>query len=211
LHEGADGAGSQREQEATTMRNLITAMKVSVDGKFEGPQGYADWVAGWSDDYGLTPEVDACVLGAGMYRGYEPYWTQIQNHPDQVHPVTGAVPTAAEVEWADFAGRVPHYVVSSTQTSAAWPQTRFLRSLDELGTLKREQGKDIYLMGGGAITAAAIDAGLVDEIRLIVYPLIAGGEKALFTPSAIRRPLELRKAEQLPDGRLSLIYGIGSD
>ena len=49
------------------MRKLITAMKVSVDGKFEGPHGYADWVAGWSDDYGLTPEVDACVLGAGMY------------------------------------------------------------------------------------------------------------------------------------------------
>ena len=193
------------------MRKLITAMKVSVDGKFEGPQGYADWVAGWSDDYGLTPEVDACVLGAGMYRGYEPYWTQILNDPGQVHPATGAVPTAAEVEWAAFASRTPHYVVSGTLTSAAWPQTRFLRSLGELGTLQREQGKDIYLMGGGAIAAAAIDAGLVDEIRLIVYPLIAGGEKALFTPSAIRRALELRKVEQLPDGRLSLVYGIGRD
>jgi dihydrofolate reductase len=205
------GSHQHHHEETTQMRKLITAMKVSVDGKFEGPQGYADWVAGWSDDYGLTPEVDACVLGAGMYRGYEPYWTQIRDHPDQVHPVTGAVPTAAEVEWAAFARQTPHYVVSSTLTSAAWPHTRFLRSLDELGTLKREQGKDIYLMGGGAITAAAIDAGLVDEMRLIVYPLIAGGEKALFTPSAIRRALELRKVEQLPDGRLSLVYGIGRD
>jgi dihydrofolate reductase len=193
------------------MRNLITAMKVSVDGKFEGPQGYADWVAGWSDDYGLTGQVDACVLGAGMYPGYEQYWTQIQNEPGKVHPLTGAVPTAAEVEWAAFAGRTPHYVVSGTLTSAAWPQTRFLRGLDELETLKRAQGRDIYLMGGGAIAAAAIDAGLVDEIRLIVYPLIAGGERALFTSSAIRRELELRKVGQLPDGRLSLVYGIGSD
>ena len=67
-------------------------------------------------------------------------------------------------------------------------------------------------MGGGAITAAAIkNAGLVDEARLIVYPVIAGGENALFKPSAIRRGLELRKVEQLPDGRLSLVYGIGRD
>lgn len=193
------------------MRKLITAMKVSLDAKFEGPQGYADWVAGWSDDYGLIPQVDACVLGAGMYPGYEQYWTQIQNEPDQVHPLSGAVPTQAEVEWADFARRTPHYVVSSTLTSATWPQTKFLRNLDELGKLKLEGGRDIYLMGGGTITAAAIDAGLVDELRLIVYPLIAGGEKALFASSAPRRPLELRKAEPLPEGRLSLVYGIGSD
>jgi dihydrofolate reductase len=193
------------------MRKLITAMKISLDGRFEGPQGYADWVSAWSDDYGLTPEIDACVLGGLMYAVYEQYWTPIQNHPDQVHPLSGAVPTPAEVEWADFATRTPHYVVSRTLTSAAWPQTRFLRSLDELGKLKREEGKAIYLMGGGAITAAAIDAGLVDEARLIVYPVIAGGENALFPSSAIRRGLELRKVEQLPDDRLSLVYGIGSD
>ena len=193
------------------MRKLITAMKISVDGKFEGSKGYADWVADWSDDYGLTSQVDACVLGGRMYPGYEHYWTQILDEPDKIHPLSGAVPTSAEVEWARFAIRTPHYVVSNTLTSAAWAHTQFLRSLDELGALKLEQGRDIYLMGGGAITAAAIDAGLVDEIRLIVYPLIAGGERALFTPSAIRRELELRKVGQLPDGRLSLVYGIGSD
>jgi dihydrofolate reductase len=197
--------------ETATMRKLITAMKISLDGKYEGPQGYADWVSAWSDDYGLTPEIDACVLGGRMYPGYEQYWTPIQNHPDQVHPLSGVVPTPAEVDWADFAARTPHYVVSGTLTEAAWTQTRFLRSLDELGKLKREPGKDIYLMGGGAITAAAIDAGLVDEARLIVYPVIAGGENALFKPSAIRRGLELQKVEQLPGGRLSLVYGIGSD
>ena len=193
------------------MRKLITAMKISVDGKFEGPQGYADWVAAWSDDYSLTPEVDACVLGGGMYPGYERYWTPIQDEPDKVHPLSGVVPTPAEVEWARFASRTPHYVVSSTLTSAAWPNTRFLRSLDELGTLKQQDGRDIYLMGGGTITAAAIDAGLVDEMRLIVYPLIAGGERALLPSSAVRRDLDLRKAEQLPDGLLSLVYGITGD
>jgi dihydrofolate reductase len=190
------------------MRKLITAMKISVDGKFEGAEGYADWVAAWSDDYGLTPRVDACVLGGRMYPGYEQYWTPIQDEPDQVHPMSGVRPTPAEVEWARFASKTPHYVVSSTVTSAVWPHTRFLRSLDDLAALKQEPGKDIYLMGGAAIATAAIDVGLVDEVRLIVYPLIAGGGNALFASSAIRRELELRGVEQLTDGRLSLVYGI---
>ena len=47
------------------MRKLIAAMKVSVDGKSEGPEGYADWVEGWSEDYGLTERIDACLLGLG--------------------------------------------------------------------------------------------------------------------------------------------------
>lgn len=193
------------------MRKLITAMKISLDGKFEGPQGYADWVSAWSDDYSLTAQIDACVLGAGMYPGYEQYWTPIQQEPGKVHPLSGVVPTAAEVEWAEFARRTPHYVVSSTLTRATWKQTRVLPGLDEVGKLKLEPGRDIYLVGGGSIAAAAIDAGLVDEVRLIVYPVIAGGENALFRSSAIPRALELRQSEQLPDGRLSLVYGINDD
>jgi len=62
-------------------------------------------------------------------------------------------------------------------------------------------------MGGARITASLIDAGLVDELRLIVSPLTTGAGKALFT-MAERRGLELRKVEQLQGGRLSLIYGI---
>ena len=55
------------------MRKLITGMKVSVDGKIEGAERMADWVQAWSEDYGLMPQLDACVLGAGMYPGYERY------------------------------------------------------------------------------------------------------------------------------------------
>lgn len=49
------------------MRRLITGMKMSLDGRIEGPQGYADWVQAWSEDYGITQQIDACVLGGGMY------------------------------------------------------------------------------------------------------------------------------------------------
>lgn len=193
------------------MRKLIAAMKVSVDGKFEGAQGHADWVHGWSDDYGLMPQIDACVLGGPMYLGYEPYWTTIQNEPGKVHPQSESVPTAGELKWAEFARHTPHYVVSRSMNSAAWANTQFLRSLGGVADLKTQPGKDIYLMGGGALTASAIDAGLVDEIRLIVYPLIAGEGPALFTNASTRRQLTLQKYEQLPDGRLSFVYTVHND
>ena len=191
------------------MRKLIAGMKISVDGKMEGPEGYADWVEAWSEDYGLMPQVDACLLGAGMYPGYEQYWTAIQNEPDKPLPMTGKLPTAAEVEWARFAAHTAHYVLSGTLASALWPKTSFLRRIEDIAALKQKPGKDIYLMGGARITASLIDAGLVDELRLIVYALIAGKGKALFATTERRRGLELRKVQQLQGGRVSLIYGIG--
>jgi len=188
------------------MRKLIAAMKVSADEKTEGPEGFADWVDGWSEDYGLTPQIDACLLGAGMYPGYEQYWTAIQDQPDKPLPMTGRLPTPGEVEWARFAARTPHYVLSSTFDSALWPSTRFLRGLDEVARLKRRPGKDIYLVGGARTTASLIDAGLVDELRLIVYPLIVGTGKTLFGRMDRHRALELRNLQQLPGGRVSVTY-----
>ena len=190
------------------MRKLIAGMKSSVDAKVEGPEGVADWVAAWSDDYGLMPQVDGCLLAAGLYPGYEQYWTPIQNEPDKPHPLTGQLPTPAEIEWGRFAAKTPHYVLSTTLNTAAWPNTSFVRGLEEVVALKERPGKDIYLVGGARTTAGLIDAGLVDELRLIMYPLIAGEGKALFATTERRRGLEPRKVEQLPNGRVSLVYGI---
>jgi dihydrofolate reductase len=196
------------QAKGVAMRKLIAGMKVSLDGKTEGPDGMADWVQAWSEDYGLTPQIDACLLGGGMYPGYEGYWTGLQNEPDKPAWITGSAPTPAELEWARFARLTPHYVLSSTMTSARWPNTSFLRGLEDIAALKKQRGKDIYLVGGGRTTASLIDAGLVDELRLLVYSLIAGEGKALFATTERRRGLELRKVQQLPDGRVSLIYGI---
>jgi dihydrofolate reductase len=198
----------QAESEVT-VRKLIAGMKLSVDGKIEGPEGYADWVKGWSEDYGLMAQIDACLLGGGMYPGYEQYWTAIQNAPDQPAPTADTAPTPGELEWVRFAAQIPHYVLSSTLTSALWPkQTSFVKSLEEIAALKQQPGKDIYLIGGARTATSLIDAGLVDELRLIVYPLIAGEGKSLFAKTLHRRGLELRKVQQLQDGRLSLIYDI---
>jgi dihydrofolate reductase len=69
-------------------------------------------------------------------------------------------------------------------------------------------GKDIYLIGAARTTASLIDAGLVDELRLIVYALIAGEGKALYATTQRRPELELRKAQPLADGCVSVTYGI---
>jgi len=168
----------------------------------------ADWVEAWSEDYGLIPQIDACVLGANMYPGYERYWTGIRNEPGKPAWITGTPPTHAELEWARFTTQAPHYVLSKTLNSANWANTSFLRGLDEVAALKQRSGKDIYLMGGARVTASLIDAGLVDELRLIIYPLIAGQGKTLFATAERRRGLELKNVQQLSAGRLSLLYSV---
>jgi dihydrofolate reductase len=183
------------------VRKLIAGMKMSIDGRVTP----ADWVQAWSDDYGMMAEVDACVLGAGMYPEYEQYWTAIANDPKT--PIwNDQLPTSAEIEYASFCERTPHYVLSSTLQSANWKNTRFLRGLDELAALKQQTGKNIYLVGGARTTGSLLNAGLVDELRLLVYPLIAGEGLLLFEPIQQRVGLSLRKAEQQADGRVSLIY-----
>lgn len=192
------------------MRKIIAAMKVSLDGRTEGPEGYAGWVEAWSEDYGLTDQIDACLLGGGMYPGYEQYWSAIQSAPDTPAWVTGEPPTAGEREWADVITRTPHYVLSRTLGEAGWPNTTFLRDVADVAALKKEPGKDIYLMGGAHVLGVLLDADLVDELRLITYPVVVGEGTPLFTSPTRPRALRLRSAVQLADGKVAMNYATGS-
>ena len=80
--------------------------------------------------------------------------------------------------------------------------------MDDIAALKQQRGKDIYLVGGARTTSTLIDAGLVDELRLIVYPLVAGRGTSLFAANERRRRLDLRKVEPCHDGRVRLTYRI---
>jgi dihydrofolate reductase len=82
-----------------------------------------------------------------------------------------------------------------------------LRSLEEVEALRKQPGKDIYVMGGGSIIASFIEAGLLDELRLITYPVIAGGEHTLLSGLKTRRTLALRSLQQLEGGKTYLAYG----
>jgi len=101
------------------------------------------------------------------------------------------------LEWANFAAQTPHYVLSSTLSTALWPKTSFVRGVEDIAALKQQPGKRYLSHGRCSHTASFIDAGLVDELRLIAYPLIAGEGKALFATTERRRELELRKVQQL--------------
>jgi dihydrofolate reductase len=191
------------------MRRMIAAMKVSLDGRMEGPDGVADWVEAWSEDYDLTGRIDACVLGGGMYPGYETYWSGVREAPEAPTPVTGRPPTAGERDWARVIAGIPHFVLSRSMDTARWPSTRFLRGIADVAALKRQAGRDIYLLGGGATVVACLDAGLVDELRLIVYPLVAGDGRSLFEAARRRHHLRLQHAQALPGGRVSLAYAAG--
>jgi dihydrofolate reductase len=188
------------------MRRLIAGMQGSLDGMIGGPDGYADWVEDWSDHYGITPRVDACLLGGHMYPGYEHYWSAIRDAPDQPLPMTGKLPTPAEVAYGRFTAQTPHYVLSRSLTAALWPETGFLRGLDEVRALKQQPGKDIYLVGGARTVATLLDAGLVDELTLTVHPLLVAQGKPLFAATERRRGLELKDVRRLEGGRVSLVY-----
>ena len=190
------------------MRKLIAGFKISLDGKMESPQGMADWAESWSEDYGLTEQIDACILGGKMYPGYENYWSGLQQDPDKVAWIKGVPPTPKELEWARFAACTPHYVLSQNQSSARWSNTSFLRNLDDVAGLKNQSGKDIYLMGGGQIAMSLIEAGLVDELRLLVHPLIAGPGTSLFATPVQRRALELLHISQEAGGLVRLDYAV---
>jgi dihydrofolate reductase len=190
------------------MRRIIAGMQTSLDGKITGPEGYADWVADWSDHYDVMSEVDACLLGGGMYPGYEQYWSTIQSAPEQALPMTGKLPAPGEVTYAGFAASTPHYVLSRTLSSAVWPHTKLLRDLDEVQALKRAAGRSIYLVGGAHLVSSLLDAGLIDELRLTVHPLICGSGKALFQSTERRHGLELRSVQRLQGGQVGSIYDL---
>lgn len=169
------------------MRKMIAAMKNPMDAQSDASGGDANWVRSWSRDYGLTPQIDACLLSGRMYPGYEGYWTGLQDAPDRPLPMTGKLPTQDEIKWARFIAQVPHYVLSNTLTSAHWPNTHFLRRLGDVSSLKQAPGKAIYLVGDAHIVATLIDAGLVDELRLIVDPLMVGSGQRVGQDSALPR------------------------
>lgn len=188
------------------MRKLISAMKVSLDMKYQGRSGYADWVDAWSEDYGLTPQIDACILGGQMYRGYEQYWSTMMAWPDEPLPMTGKLAAPGELDWARAIPSLPHYVMSRSLAATAWPNSRLIRTVEDVADLKAQPGKDIYLMGGGGMVGLLLDAGLVDEFRLIVSPLIAGGPNALFGATEAACAGELSQVRQIDGGRVRLDY-----
>lgn len=191
------------------MRKIISAMQVTLDGFIEGPNGELDWVETWDDPYDdLYAQVDTCILGRGMYPGYEQYWRAILANPDGILPFSGKAATKQEIEYAHFADKTPHIVLSKTLDKVDWQTTRIVRDIDEIRKLKQQSGKDIYAVGGATLVSSLMNLGLLDELRLVVHPLILGGGKALFKDVAERHTLTLLESKPLKSGKVSLNYSV---
>jgi dihydrofolate reductase len=191
-----------------TSRRIIAALQVSLDGLIEGPNGELDWIGSWEDTFELLPEIDACVLGGGMYPGYEQYWLAVLANPDGILPFSGKRPSEREVEYARFADKTPQVVLSTTLDNVGWKTARLVRDVAAIRALKQEPGKNIHAVGGASLVSTLMNEGLVDQVRLTVHPVVLGNGKALFKDVDARHRLELLETRQSTAGRVSLTYNV---
>jgi dihydrofolate reductase len=185
------------------MRTLIVTAFVSLDGVVEAPGGEPGYRnAGWTfQDVEFDPavyelkgreqeETSALLLGRVSYEAFAPVW-----------------PTMEE-----FAGynAMPRYVVSTTleRDDERWPAT-VLRSLDEVAALKQADGGPIAVHGSASLGRALADAGLVDRYHLLVFPVLLGAGKRLFSDTdKDKQLLRVRESETYGNGVTKLVYDV---
>ena len=101
---------------------------------------------------------------------------------------------------------MPKYVVSSTLESPEWTNTTVLRSVDEVPRLREEVGGDIVVHGSRQLAQELLERDLVDELRLMVFPMLLGKGKRLFGETSGKKPLELVESKTVGDGVAILVY-----
>jgi len=188
---------------------MIAALQVSLDGFTQGPEGEKDWVDSWADALGLIPDVDTFVLGGRMYPDYGVYWEAIQANPKRVPPFAERTPSKKEIAYARLAAQTPHIVLSTTLESVSWPPAaRIVRNVADLRALKAQPGKNIYVVGGATLVANLLNEHLIDELRLIVHPVVLGQGQALFGGVHERLSLALVQAKPTKAGTLIVTYRV---
>ncbi|MCH5598289.1 dihydrofolate reductase family protein [Niabella ginsengisoli] len=194
-------------------RKWISAMQVSLDGFVEDLDGKTDWIDSWADAIQLIDDVDTFLLGGHMYPGYGEYWGSIHENPQHIPPNPEVpsqerrLPSSSEIEYAQLAAKTPHVILSTTLNSVSWPKAQIVRDIAALQELKSTPGKNTYVVGGAGLVTSLMDAGLIDELRLIVHPIILGSGKPLFKVVRQQR-LQFVEAQPSKSGRVILTYRI---
>jgi dihydrofolate reductase len=184
------------------MGRIVVTEFISLDGVIEDPGGAEDYkYGGWSfeiergeegDKFKLdeTAASDALLLGRRTYEGFADAWP------------------SREGEFADKFNNMPKYVVSSTLKDPEWTNTTVLGSdlPAEVARLKAELDGDIVVHGSAQLVQALVEQGLVDELRLMVFPVVLGAGKRLFGETSDKRPLRLSDSKIVGDGVAILTY-----
>jgi dihydrofolate reductase len=184
------------------MGRIVVTEFVSLDGVMEDPGGSENFAqGGWSfkisrgdegDKFKLdeTFASEALLLGRVTYEGFAEAWP------------------SRDGEFADKFNNMPKYVVSSTLAAPEWKNSTVLKGdlVEEVEKLKREQDGDIVVHGSARLVQTLIEHDLVDELRLMVYPVVLGGGKRLFGETSDKKPLRLVESKVVGDGVSILIY-----
>jgi dihydrofolate reductase len=189
------------------MGRIVVTEFVSLDGVVEAPGGGEDFRhGGWSfeinrgeegDKFKLDEALDAeaLLLGRVTYEGFAAAWP------------------SRDGDFADKFNNMPKYVVSSTLEHPYWNNSTVLSGDvdEEVSKLKREQDGDIVVHGSPRLVQALLEHDLVDELRLMVFPVVLGSGKRLFGETSDRKPLRLADSRTVGDGVSILIYEPADD
>ena len=184
------------------MGKIVVTEFVSLDGVAEDPGGAEDFkYGGWTfeiergdegDKFKLdeTMSSDALLLGRVTYEGFADAWP------------------SREGEFADKFNTMPKYVVSSTLSDPAWTNTTVLSGdlREEVEKLKEQHDGDVVVHGSAQLTQALLEDDLVDELRLMVFPVVLGGGKRLFGDSGEKKRLQLQSSRAVGEGVVVLVY-----
>ena len=185
------------------MGKIVITEFISLDGVVEDPGGSEDFkYGGWSfelsrgeegDKFKLdeTMGSDALLLGRTTYEGFADAWPK------------------RDGEFADKFNNMPKYVVSSTLTDPDWTNTIVIDGdlADAVAKIRAEHEGDIVVHGSAQLSQALLEQDLVDELRLMVYPVVLGAGKRLFGETSDKKTLKLVESQPVGDGIVILVYG----
>ena len=180
------------------MRNIVASEFVTLDGVMESPEKWqlGEGMQFFSDDmakYSLdqVKSADSLLLGRVTYELFAGAWPSIQD----------------EEGFADRMNSLPKHVVSSTLKEAEWNATLIGKNvMDEIAQLKMESGQDILLLGSAELVRSLTEAGLIDEYRIWVHPVVYGRGKRLFKNGTGATVLALTSTRTFESGVVMLTY-----
>ncbi|MEO7001592.1 MAG: dihydrofolate reductase family protein [Ktedonobacterales bacterium] len=185
------------------MRKVMLFMLVTLDGFFEGPNQDISWhnVDDEFNEFAVKQlgEVDTLFFGRVTYQGMASYWpTPMATEDDPV--VTGIMNSK------------PKVVFSTTLEAADWENSRLVKEdvAAAVAQLKQEAGKDIAIFGSSDLTVSLIEMGLVDELRILVNPVVLGAGKRLLAGIHDAPKLQLLETRAFRNGNVLLRYQIVS-
>lgn len=178
------------------MRRLINSTYVTLDGVIENPMWTMPYFSAEASAFAgsQTEAADALLMGRATYDGMSVAWMS----RDESDPSTGAA----------YFNSVRKYVASTTLTDPAWPNTEVLQGdlVEAVTRLKEQDGKDILQYGYGAVTAQLVAAGLVDEVRFWIHPVLEGGASLTAPLTGIKATFDLVGTRALDTGVVIASY-----